>query len=259
MFASRQHADGARIPDVARPVKPSVSLIVPLRNEAPEVAAALVEIALGGFDELIVVDSSAFPVVAGEDVPLPIRWIAGSGTRGACLAKAVSQARGDVFFFLHADSRPPGNAVEIVREALARGASSGAFSLAYAGGGWRMRWVAAWANLRSRFLRLPFGDQGLFCLREAYQSAGGFRDMAVCEDVDLVRRLRRTGHFVVRPEVVTTSARRYQDRGVFRQVLRVWVVLGGYLLGVSPERLGRLYYGGAVRPSRETEAQRAME
>ena len=83
--------------------------------------------------------------------------------------------------------------------------------------------------------------------------------MAVCEDVDLVRRLRRTGRFVVRPEVVTTSPRRYRDRGVVRQVLRVWIVLGGYFLGVSPKRLGRLYYGGPARARRETEAKSAME
>ena len=244
---------------MANLAKPSVSMIVPVRNETPDVLAALTDLALGGFCELIIVDSGRAPVVASATAPLRIRRIASAGSRGACLARAVSEARGDVFFFLHADSRPPGNAVEIIREALAQGAFSGSFSLAYAEAGLRMRWVAAWANLRSRFLRLPFGDQGIFCRREAYQSAGGFRDMAVCEDVDLVRRLRRAGRFVVRPEVTTTSASRYQDRGVFRQVLRVWIVLGGYFLGVSPERLGRLYYGDPARAMRKTEADRALE
>ncbi len=238
---------------------PSISMIVPVRNEALDAVEALTDVARRGFCELIVVDSSDSPVAGRQEESLRVRRIAGAGTRGACLANAVSQARGDVFFFLHADSMPPANSVEIIREALASGASSGAFSLAYAGAGWRMRSVAAWANLRSRFLRLPFGDQGLFCLREAYQSAGGFRDMAVCEDVDLVRRLRRAGRFVVLPEVVTTSARRYRDRGVLRQVLRVWAVLGGYFLGVSPERLGRLYYGGTAPPVGRTEDERALE
>lgn len=226
---------------------PTISLIVPVRNEAPSVLAALAEIACLGFCELIVVDSSVSAAAGGAEQPLRTRRIIGAGSRGACLARAVSQARGDAFFFLHADCRPPGDAVEVIRQALGHGASSGAFSLAYANAGLSMRWVAAWANLRSRFLRLSFGDQGLFCSREAYQSAGGFRDMAVCEDVDLVRRLRRTGRFVLRREVVTASPRRYEERGVLRQVLRVWIVLGGYFLGVSPERLGRLYYGGPAR------------
>lgn len=231
---------------MAERVKLSVSMIVPIRNETPEAAASLADLARRGFCELIIVDSSRAPVAAGAEGPLRIQRIAAAGSRGACLARAVSEARGDVFFFLHADSRPPENAVELIRDALARGASSGSFSLAYANADLRMRWVASWANLRSRILRLPFGDQGIFCRREAYQLAGGFRDMAVCDDVDLVRRLRRTGRFVVRPEVTTTSARRYQERGVFRQGLRVWIVLAGYFTGVSPERLASWYYGRKV-------------
>jgi rSAM/selenodomain-associated transferase 2 len=244
-------------------VKPSVSMIVPIKNETPDVVAALTDLARHGFCELIIVDSGRSPVVESAAEPLRIQRIAGTGSRGACLARAVSEANGDVFFFLPADSRPPENAVDLIRESLALGASSGSFSLEYADANLRMRWVAAWANLRSRILRLPFGDQGIFCRREAYQSAGGFRDMAVCEDIDLIRRLRRTGRFVVRPEVTTTSARRYQDRGVFRQVARVWIVLGGYFLGVSPERLGRLYYGGLKKAcrhaGRETETERALD
>jgi rSAM/selenodomain-associated transferase 2 len=263
MFALRQPDDGLGIPDMAEIAEPSVSMIVPIQNETPDRVAVLTDLARRGFCELLIVDSGPSPVVASTAEPLRIRRIAGAGSRGACLARAASEARGDVFFFLHADSRPPENAVDLIREALARGASSGSFSLAYADAHLRMRWVAAWANLRSRILRLPFGDQGIFCRREAYQSAGGFRDMEICEDVDLIRRLRRAGPFVVRPEVTTTSARRYRDRGVFRQVLRVWIVLGGYFLGVSPERLGRLYYGHSEkvgRPAgRETEAESALD
>jgi hypothetical protein len=63
----------------------------------------------------------------------------------------------------------------------------------------------------------------------------------VCDDLDLVRRLRRTGPFVIRPEVTVTSGRRYRERGAVRQVLRVWKVAAGYFLGVSPERLARWY------------------
>jgi hypothetical protein len=104
-----------------------------------------------------------------------------------------------------------------------------------------MRWIAWWGNLRSRLLRLPFGDQGIFCRRDAYEKAGGFRDWPVCDDVDLVRRLRRTGRFEVRREKTETSPRRYRSRGALRQVLTNWKVLAGYYLGVPPETLARWY------------------
>src|SRR5262249_22708152 len=167
----------------------------------------------------------------------------GSGARGQRLADAAKRGRGDVLFFVHADSRPPARALELIRDTLAAGAAAGAFSLAYDGGGPGMRWIAWWADLRARRLGLPFGDQGIFCRRDAYERAGGFRALPVCDDVDLVRRLKRVGRFVVRPEATVTSPRRYLERGRAAQVLRSWGVLAGYYAGVSPETLGRWYYG----------------
>lgn len=201
-----------------------ISVIVPFQDEPPEPSALLEPLASPDEAELVLEDCSG-------------------GTRGAGLARAVSRARGDVFLFLHADSRPPRDALGIVRREVERGAAAGAFSLAYAEADFTMRWIAWWANLRSRLLRLPFGDQGIFCRRDAYEAAGGFRDLPVCDDLDLVLRLRRTGRFVIRPETTTTSARRYRERGPLRQVLRVWRVMGGYFLGAPPEALRRWYRG----------------
>lgn len=167
----------------------------------------------------------------------------GPGSRGARLSRAASQARGEVLFFVHGDSRPPDRALPLIEQTLSDGADAGAFSLAYEGGARAMRWVAWWANRRSRAWNLPFGDQGIFCRREAYERSGGFRDLPVCDDLDFVLRLRRVGRFVVRPEKTWTSPRRYVETGVLRQVLRTWKVMLGYFAGVAPERLARWYEG----------------
>ena len=161
------------------------------------------------------------------------------GTRGARLAAAAQEARGDGLFFVHADSRPPAGCLEIVRRTIANGAAAGAFSLEYEGGDPGMRWIAWWANRRSRLARLPYGDQGIFCRRDAYDRSGGFRDLPICDDLDFVLRLRRAGRFVVRPETTVTSPRRYLAAGAARQVLRNWAVVCGYLAGVRPETLSR--------------------
>ncbi|MEP6993280.1 MAG: glycosyltransferase family 2 protein [Acidobacteriota bacterium] len=218
-----------------------ISVIVPIKNEPPEAALPLARFSAPPDCELVVVNASE-----GSPAEFPgARLILEKGSRGACLARAASEARGEILFFLHADSRPPQDALAIIQRAVGQGAAAGAFSLAYENADRRMRWIAWWANLRSRFLRIPFGDQGIFCRRDAYDAAGGFRDMPVCDDIDLVRRLRAVGRFVIRPEITTTSSRRYRDSGALRQVLRVWVVMGGYFLGISPKRLGRWYYGTA--------------
>ncbi len=201
-----------------------ISVVVPIKDEPVGAVAALERFAARGGAELVVADARF-------------------ESRGACLARAARRARGDVLFFVHADSRPPEDALALIQRTLDEGAAAGAFSLAYEDAGPALRWVAWWANRRARTLGLAFGDQGLFCRREAYTLAGGFRDLSVCDDLDLVLRLGRVGRFVVRPETTLSSPRRYRERGALRQVLRVWRVLAGYFLGASPERLARWYYG----------------
>lgn len=220
-----------------------ISVIVPIKNEPPETARGFARFADAREEsELLVADGGgdertreAFREAGARVLSLP-------GTRGARLAEAAAAAQGDVLFFLHADSRPPDDALVLIARSLGRGAEAGAFSLAYEGADRRMRWIAWWANRRSR-LGMPFGDQGIFCRRRAYERAGGFRDLPICDDLDLVRRLRRAGAFVVLPEKTVTSPRRYREVGALRQVLRTWRVLLGYYAGVSPETLMRWYEG----------------
>jgi rSAM/selenodomain-associated transferase 2 len=220
-----------------------ISLIIPIRGEEPEIAERFRPFSTAGETELLIADRGDCPETTQAFESMGARIVSGPGSRGLRLDRAARQARGDVFFFVHADSRPPGNALHAIAETLATGAVAGAFSLAYENQGAALSWIAWWANLRSRRLGLPFGDQGLFCRREAYAACGGFRDLPICDDVDIVRRLKRVGPLRVRTEKTVTSPRRYAEAGAARQVLRNWRVLAGYFAGVSPEKLERWYRG----------------
>ena len=218
-----------------------ISVIVPVRGEAPPDVERFRRFASSPEAELLVADGSGDPAIADAFRRAGARVLSGSGTRGARLAAAARESRGEHLFFLHSDSRPPEGALEAVRRCLAGGAAGGAFSLAYEGAGPALRWIAAWANLRSRWLGLPFGDQGIFCGREAYERAGGFRDLPICDDLDFVRRLRRVGPLVILEEKTVTSPRRYVERGALAQVLVNWRVQIGYFAGVAPDTLDRWY------------------
>jgi hypothetical protein len=98
------------------------------------------------------------------------------------------------------------------------------------------------ANLRSRLLQLPYGDQGLFLRAELFRSLGGFAELPLLEDLELVRRLRRQGRIVTAPLAVLTSARRWESLGVIRATLLNQVFLLAYLLGMPPRRIARWYY-----------------
>ncbi len=218
-----------------------ISVIVPIRNEGPEVVARFARFARVDGAELVVADGGGSPETAAALAAAGARLVSADGSRGRRLDCAAREAQGEIFLFLHADSRPPENALEAARQALGNGAVAGAFSLAYEDPSFGMRWIAWWANARSRVLKIPFGDQGLFCRKEDYERAGRFRDMPVCDDLDLVRRLKRLGPVAIRREEVVTSARRYRETGALRQVLRNWRVLIGYFAGIAPETLARWY------------------
>jgi rSAM/selenodomain-associated transferase 2 len=220
-----------------------ISVIVPIKNERPAVADRFCWLAKSPDVELLVADAGDDPETTRAFEAIGAKLTASSGNRGARLAKAAAAAHGDILLFIHSDSDLPREALSAVRETLAGTATAGAFSLGYRDGDLRMRWIAWWANQRSRRLGLPFGDQGIFCRRSAYENAGGIRSFPICDDVDFVRRLKRGGTLVIRPEKTLTSPRRYRERGALRQVLRNWRVLAGYFLGVSPERLDRWYNG----------------
>jgi rSAM/selenodomain-associated transferase 2 len=220
-----------------------MSIIVPIKSESPEVAERFRRFSIPGETEILIADSGDSPETSRAFAAIGARSVTGPGSRGLRLDRAARQARGDVLFFVHADSRPPENALPAIAETLAAGAVAGAFSLSYENPSAALAWIAWWANLRSRRLGLPFGDQGLFCMRKTYAASGGFRDLPICDDVDVVRRLKRVGKLVIRPERSITSPRRYRENGSLRQVLRNWRVLAGYFAGVSPEKLERWYRG----------------
>ncbi|HTD52136.1 MAG TPA: TIGR04283 family arsenosugar biosynthesis glycosyltransferase [Thermoanaerobaculia bacterium] len=224
-------------------IAPMISIIVPIKNEAPEAVERFRALAAAPGVEILVADAGSCSATTEAFRAIGARIVEGPGPRGARLAGAAREARGEILFFLHSDSEPPGNALEAVEKSLTNGAVAGSFSLAYRDANAAMRWIAWWANFRSRRMGLPFGDQGLFCRRDAYEKAGGFAPLPICDDVDLVRRLKRVGRLTIRPEKAVTSARRYRQRGALRQVLRNWRVLAGYFLGVNPETLERWYNG----------------
>ena len=140
--------------------------------------------------------------------------------RGMQMNCGAALATGDVLLFLHADTRLPSKWRASVTRWKESGRAGGAFSLEYDEKSRAMCWVAWGANIRSRWLQLPYGDQSLFVRREMFGELEGFRDLVVMEDLDFVRRLRKRGRWWIADAAVTTSARRYLDAGVVRTVCR---------------------------------------
>jgi hypothetical protein len=161
--------------------------------------------------------------------------------RGQRMREAASSSSEEIFLFLHTDTLLPFGWERAVRRAIASGAAGGAFHLSFSGGSARMRWVAFWANARTAFTRVPYGDQAPFVRRDVYERLGGHRPWPLLDDWDLARRVRDAGPIVLLRDAVSTSPRRYLERGVTRTVLDNWRTLWRFRRGASPEELAELY------------------
>jgi hypothetical protein len=96
------------------------------------------------------------------------------------------------------------------------------------------------ADLRSRYTRLPYGDQAMFVRTDAFWRAGGFPDQPLMEDLELSRRLRALGAIRTAPATVRVSGRRFVARPIaYTLAVNVFPLL--YRLGVPATRLAQLY------------------
>ncbi len=216
-----------------------ISVVIPTLNAAPSLTAtldALVEgLDAGLVTELIISDGGS----SDDTLRLADAWganiVKGPASRGGQLGRGCAAARGQWLLVLHADTVLAPGWSDTVRAHLGT-AEAGHFRLRFDQGG---RWVAAWANLRSRLFGLPYGDQGLLLPRTLYDRVGGYRDIPLMEDVSLARALR--GHLRPMDAVATTSAARYRQQGWVRRGARNLWLLTRFMAGASPERLARRY------------------
>ena len=151
------------------------------------------------------------------------------------------EAEGEFLLFLHADTLLPDGFADYIPGILSRpGVSAGAFQLIHPplpG----LQFIEKMANWRARTLQWPYGDQAIFLRADRFRVLGGFADIPILEDLDLIRRLRRQGRIAIAPVPVIASSRRWQQYGVWRTSLTNQLILAGYFAGISPHRLARWY------------------
>jgi rSAM/selenodomain-associated transferase 2 len=236
----------ARISADPDPPGPLISIIIPTRDEAETIGGALASTwPATHVIERIVVDGGSRDQTVERARACGARVIACPCGRAQQMNEGARAARGDTLLFLHADTSLPPGFDHYVRQILGRpGTVAGAFRLRFDGSGPALRLVEGLANLRSTWRSMPYGDQAIFIGAETFHSAGRFPEMALMEDFELVRRLRRQGRIGIAPAAVVTSARRYERKGALRTALINKMIIFGYLMGVSPDRLARWYRCG---------------
>jgi rSAM/selenodomain-associated transferase 2 len=229
----------------------TVAVVIPTLNEASVIENTLHLTRRLGFEEIIVVDGGSTDptrvivdsMACSPDVGLtPIRCLTAPAGRATQLNAGARACGHDVLLFLHADSRLPVGAKRLIEFALADPqVAGGRFNVQFDHPSMWGRVISLLMNLRSRVSRISTGDQAMFVRRYVFQQLDGFHDIPIMEDIEFSARLKRTGRTVALRSHVTTSFRRWQQRGPFRTILLMWALRLLYWIGVSPHRLARFY------------------
>ncbi|MET1111405.1 MAG: TIGR04283 family arsenosugar biosynthesis glycosyltransferase [Allosphingosinicella sp.] len=214
-----------------------LSIVIPALNAAATLGPCLA--ALGGAGEILVVDGGSADATSAIAEASGARLIRSPKGRGAQLAAGAAAARSAWLLFLHADTRLAPGWLDAAERHMARHpARAACFRFRLDAGERRARLIETGVALRVKWLGLPYGDQGLLVPRRLYDEAGGYRPLALMEDVDLVRRLGRIQRLGA--DAITSAARWRRD-GWLRRSARNLLCLALYRCGMSVERVARLY------------------
>jgi rSAM/selenodomain-associated transferase 2 len=220
-----------------------LSIIIPVLNEANRLPGLLAQLAplLARGAEVIIADGGSHD---GSQALLPanVCWLSAPRGRALQMNAGATEASGQVLWFLHADSRLPPAADQLILAALADGRHVwGRFDVAIEGRPRMLAVVAQMMNWRSRLSAIATGDQGMFVLRSTFQAIGGFPRQPLMEDIELSARLRRLGRPACIRERLVTSGRRWEERGVWRTILLMWRLRWAYWRGTPVEKLAKAY------------------
>ena len=220
-----------------------LSIIIPTLDEAEFIADTLGSIPKGAGLEVIVVDGGS-----RDDTPAIAQslgaWVLSSSPgRARQMNLGAATSNGDILLFLHADTRLPDRFAEHIGQCFGKDrVVAGAFRLGLAPPIKGSAFIEKMANLRTEKLNLPYGDQAIFVSAKIFKELGGYKEIPLLEDVDLVRRLRKVGRLAVVPVPVIASSRRWQKLGVWRTTWINQLILVGFFLGIPPRILARWYY-----------------
>lgn len=226
-----------------------VSVIVPARNEASGILATLQHVGNSSEVDTVVVDGGSRDATVDLARQAGVPVLESLPGRARQMNHGAAEAQRNVLLFLHADTHLPPGWLEAVRTAFQTpGVVAGAFGFQIRDPFPGRAWIEWTTQLRARWLRLPYGDQALFCRRPIFDEMGGYPDLPILEDYIWVRKIRRYGRLVHLNPRAATSGRRWRRLGAFRTTWKNSLILAAYHLGVSPQRLATWYKGGAGEP-----------
>jgi len=221
----------------------NISVVIPALNEAAELPTTIARLrAIPQVLEIVLADGGSADGTESLANQLGCKVISSPRGRGTQMRFGAQQATGDVVLLLHADTWLEPNAGRAILDALNRsGAVGGGCWKTFREPHWLMRGSRMKCFIRFFLFHRFMGDQAMFVRRDVLERIGGVPDVPIMEEFALCRLLRAQGKLVLAPTVVTTSARRFKERGVLCTYARMWRMTLQYYAGTPLDQLKRIY------------------
>jgi rSAM/selenodomain-associated transferase 2 len=231
---------------------PNFSIIVPVLYEAERIndlISHLRQLDPVESSEIIVVDGAPEKDTLQAIHDNRITKISTDKGRARQMNAGALAAKGDILIFLHADTELPLTSLQRINEFINRNEYvGGAFDLGIKSDKMIFKVIAFLGSLRSRLNKIPYGDQAIFIRRDDFNKMEGYRDIPLMEDVELMRRVKRSGKkILILHDRVMTSPRRWEEEGLTYCILRNWILQILYFLGISPHKLVKFYKSDTLK------------
>ncbi|NND44507.1 MAG: glycosyltransferase family 2 protein, partial [Xanthomonadales bacterium] len=207
-----------------------LAVVVPVLDEAAIIRQLLLPLQpfRGNGLEVLVVDGGSGDGTVALATPLCDRLVTSPPGRARQMNAGWRQSTADMLWFVHADCGVGEHHVKAMMAASEAGANWGFFTIRLKSPRAAFRVIERGINIRSRLTRLGTGDQGLFVRRSMLEAAGGFADLPLMEDLALCKRLRRKSRPKVLSPPLETSTRRWEQGGIARTVILMWLLRGAW-------------------------------
>ena len=223
----------------------TLSIIIPILNEEEAIGKLLGHLinnsSKENISEIIVVDggssdNSKLIVKQFEQVT----FLKSEKGRAKQMNTGAKNAKGNIFYFLHADSCPPKHFDQLIIDEVKIGNLAGCFKMKFDSSHWWLK-LASWLT-QYRWRACRGGDQSQFITKNLFKSLGGFDErFTVYEDNDLINKLYVLNQFVVIQQWITTSARRYETNGIWKLQYHFWMIYIKKWFGASADELFGYY------------------
>jgi len=220
-----------------------ISIIIPVLNEEKQIGSIirrLTSLQAGSVKEIVVVDGGSDDGTVLEAESAGATVVSSEKGRAKQMNTGARIAKGDILYFLHADTEPPKFFDREINSAIEKEYSFGCFRLEFDWGHPLLKFYSWFTRFRRTELR--FGDQSLFATRTVFEKAGGFdEDLIVMEDQEIYRRLHQYGAFYLSERSVITSARKYEEIGLVKLQVLFFLIWLGYYFGIKQNTLVNFY------------------